>query len=48
MLESFPDILRKIICMMWGLSSGIIISMGMVSFITAIGIIPRLLQQNKI
>ncbi|OOB80033.1 MAG: hypothetical protein BEN19_07055 [Epulopiscium sp. Nuni2H_MBin003] len=37
-----------VICILWGLSTGIIISTGMVAFITAIGIIPRLLQRANI
>lgn len=36
------------VCIVWGFASGIIISTGVVSFINAIGIIPRLAMKAKI
>ncbi len=42
------EIFSKFLCILWGFSSGIIISTGVVSFITIIGIIPRLAQKARI
>ncbi|OON93965.1 MAG: hypothetical protein ATN33_05015 [Epulopiscium sp. Nele67-Bin001] len=38
----------RLLCITWGLSSGMVISTGMASFITAMGIIPRLLTKSNI
>ncbi|MGL4738325.1 MAG: stage V sporulation protein AB [Cellulosilyticaceae bacterium] len=40
--------LSRAFCMVWGFSSGMIISTGIVAFITAIGIIPRLVMKMQI
>lgn len=36
------------LCILWGFSSGVAISTGIVAFITAIGIIPRLVMKAQI
>lgn len=40
--------LAHTLCILWGFSSGMIISTGIVAFITAIGIIPRLVMKTQI
>ncbi len=47
-MEILLLVLSRGACMLWGLSGGIIIAMGVAAFITAIGIIPRLLQKARI
>ncbi|OOB80109.1 MAG: hypothetical protein BEN19_06655 [Epulopiscium sp. Nuni2H_MBin003] len=38
----------KLLCIIWGLSGGITVSAGISAFITAMGVIPRLLQKYQI
>lgn len=38
----------RLLCILWGFSSGMVISTGIVSFITAIGIIPRFVLKSQI
>ncbi|MGL4344385.1 MAG: stage V sporulation protein AB [Cellulosilyticaceae bacterium] len=40
--------LSRALCVLWGFSSGTIISTGIVAFITAIGIVPRLVMKAQI